>query len=159
MPATMPATEFEASLDQLLAHIDFERLTPVTKEVPAPKVLPQSGLPQVIQKATMPLPLPSDVSAQILRGAGPFHLQAELHTFDKVAFAAKYREITGKNPVVFPRKSRGVSAAIYFCGNGKDVANLKAMGYDVKDFHSGEFTHCIESERFFWKMVQNGFRL
>jgi hypothetical protein len=109
-----------------------------------------------------------DASARILQAARPVVLQAEVHPHDVPAFASAYRELTGKGPSVFERKTRGCTITVWFNGDETTAKNLEMFPEvgTVQRFHRGEFRFCIVEEvrkpddaHFFWKLVRNGFNL
>ena len=106
-----------------------------------------------------------DCTAQEMKQASTVLIQVKVAPSVADTFAAKYREATGMKPsgqqyiVEKRRDGKKADYEIWFAAEEKTASNLRILGYQVQSFLKGEFTHMVEDERLFWKLVRNGYRI
>ena len=94
-------------------------------------------------------------------------LQAEVSARHRSAFEAQYSAMIGKRPSgesFIPTENRESHKApilsVFFTdGSAVVVGNLRVMGFAVTEFNKGEFSHAVVSEKLFWMLVRNGYRI
>ena len=106
-----------------------------------------------------------DCTAQEMKRASTVLIQVKVAPSAKEDFAAKYLEAAGEHPhgqqyiVEKRRDGRKANYEVWFAADEGVAKNLQMLGYAVQPFLKGEFTHMVDDERLFWKLIRNGYRI
>jgi len=93
-------------------------------------------------------------------------LEVEAHPDSIASFKRRYKNETDENPPAGSVQSQsnkwGVEARVYFNASLETVEKLQNDEYEVSDAHRGyknEYQYRINSEKLFWLLVGEGYRL
>jgi hypothetical protein len=106
-----------------------------------------------------------DCTAQEMKRATTVLVQVKVAPSIKEEFSQKYTEATGARPqgeafiCEKRRDGRKANYEVWFAADETVAKNLAMLGYSVQPFLKGEFTHMVDDERLFWKLVRNGYRI
>jgi hypothetical protein len=106
-----------------------------------------------------------DCSAAEMKKATNLLIQVKVAPSIRDTFSRQYGEATGSRPAgqsfICEKRRDGKRAnyEIWFSAPETTVRNLEILGFKPQYFQQGDFTHLIDDERLFWKLIRNGFRI
>lgn len=88
-------------------------------------------------------------------------VQVEVHPKFKAEFQQKHLDLTGRKlcgqSFLENAKLVRCDCTVWFRGSDTVANNFRMLGYQVDEFHRGEFNFCARGEKLFWLLARNGF--